>query len=71
MLGKRQKLKYEIVDNKTEETVDLEPIKLKTFHSACIWSSLSTGLLIIVYFVPSISLTFYQRWLFQVRFFTK
>lgn len=71
MLGKRQKLKYEIVANKTEETVDLEPIKHKSFNSACIWSSLSTGLLIVVYFVPSISLTFYQRWLFQVRLFTK
>lgn len=68
MLGRRQKLKYDLVENKGDEAVDLEPVKRRGFNGACLWSSVGTLLLISIYFVPSVGLTFYQRWLFQVFF---
>lgn len=66
MLGKRQKLKYEIVDTEDETTADFEQKQRTFFTSTCIWSSLFTSVLIGTYYIPSICLTFYQRWLFQV-----
>lgn len=69
MFGRRQKMKYNLVESKGDETVELEPVKrASNFTGACLWSSVGTGLLIGIYFVPSVGLTFYQRWLFQVRF---
>lgn len=66
MLGKRQKLKYEIVNNLGDDDVEIETVKKKIVTNPCIWSSVCTILLISLYFVPSIGLTFYQRWLYQV-----
>jgi hypothetical protein len=66
MLGKRQKLKYEAVENEEEETTDFEEKKRSLCNAACFWSTLFTSILIGTYYVPSICLTFYQRWLFQV-----
>jgi solute carrier family 35 protein C2 len=68
MLGKRQKLKYEAVENE-EETTDFEEKKRSLCNAACFWSSLFTSILIGTYYVPSICLTFYQRWLFQTFHF--
>lgn len=65
MFGKRQKLKYDLVESKGDENVDLS-VKKSTINGACFWSSVGTVFLISVYFVPSVGLTFYQRWLFQV-----
>lgn len=65
MLGRRQQ-KYEAVESIPEEETDLEFKKRKIFTTTCLWYSFRTVLLISTYFVPSIGLTFYQRWLFQV-----
>ncbi|KAG5889718.1 hypothetical protein JTB14_010192 [Gonioctena quinquepunctata] len=66
MFKSLRKTKYVAVDDKDEpETVDLEPMKRKVCTPACLWSSLFTGLLIGTYYIPSIGLTFYQRWLYQ------
>lgn len=70
MFGRRQKLKYDLVESKGDEGIELvEPVKRRHFNGACVWSSFGTVLLISIYFVPSVGLTFYQRWLFQVIFF--
>lgn len=67
MLGRRQKMKYNLVESKGDESVELvEPVKRVNVTSACLWSSIGTVFLIVIYFVPSVGLTFYQRWLFQV-----
>lgn len=66
MLGRRQKLKYEIVNNVADEEVEIETVKKKIITKSCLWSSIYTILLISLYFVPSIGLTFYQRWLYHV-----
>lgn len=66
MLGKRQKLKYEKVDDR-EDLYEVETsVKYRSFNKVCLWSSFLTSLLICIYYVPSVGLTFYQRWLFQV-----
>lgn len=65
MAGKRQKLKYKSVDTK-EDDFNLNIAKAKFFSPACLWTSFSTLLLISIYFIPSVGLTFYQRWLLQV-----
>lgn len=64
MVGRRQKIKYEIVDHE-EENPEKEPAKCKLISTASAWAILSSSLLIATYFVPSIGLTFYQRWLLQ------
>ncbi|RZB40652.1 solute carrier family 35 member C2 [Asbolus verrucosus] len=64
MLGKRQKLKYEAVES--EEETDFDEKKRGFCNPACFWSSLFTAILIGTYYIPSICLTFYQRWLLQV-----
>ncbi|XP_044269319.1 solute carrier family 35 member C2 [Tribolium madens] len=68
MLG-RQKFKYEAVDSDDEPPSDFEEKKRGFFNSACFWSSLFTSILIGTYYIPSICLTFYQRWLFQTFHF--
>lgn len=67
MYSSKKKLKYTAVKDPDEfEKVDIEPMKRKCFTPACFWSSLFTSLLIGTYYIPSIGLTFYQRWLYQV-----
>lgn len=66
MLGRRQKLKYEIVDNVGDEEIEIDTIKKKIITKPCVWSSICTLILITIYFIPSIGLTFYQRWLYTV-----
>lgn len=68
IFGKSGKLKYTAVKNPDEpDTVDLEPMKQRCFTPACFWSSLFTSVLIGTYYIPSIGLTFYQRWFLQVK----
>lgn len=69
MLGKRQKQKYEKVNSVgLDEHVDSETsLKKKNVNPACLWSAFITILLISIYYIPSVGLTFYQRWLLQVR----
>lgn len=63
-----KKFKYTAVSGPDEgESADVEPMKRKFCTTACLWSSLFTGVLIGIYYIPSIGLTFYQRWLYQVR----
>lgn len=64
MLGRRQQ-KYEAVESLPDDEVDVELKKRRIFTTPCLWYSLRTVLLIFTYFVPSIGLTFYQRWLYQ------
>lgn len=67
MLGRRQKLKYEIVENAVDEDiVEVGKIRRKVLTKQCVWSSACTVLLITLYFIPSIGLTFYQRWVYNV-----
>lgn len=66
MLGKRQKLKYEKVDDREDHYEVETSVKYRSFNKVCLWSSFLTSLLICVYYIPSVGLTFYQRWLFQV-----
>ncbi|XP_023027283.1 solute carrier family 35 member C2 [Leptinotarsa decemlineata] len=66
MFKSDKKPKYVAVnDNDEPETVELESMKRKFCSPACVWSSLFTCVLIGTYFIPSIGLTFYQRWLYQ------
>ncbi|XP_050513598.1 solute carrier family 35 member C2 isoform X1 [Diabrotica virgifera virgifera] len=61
-----KKPKYRVVDNTDEpETLDLEPMKRKICSPTCLWSSLFTGCLIGLYYIPSVTLTFYQNWLYK------
>ncbi|KAJ8938783.1 hypothetical protein NQ318_010310 [Aromia moschata] len=60
-----KKLKYTAVKNPEESQVELEEMKRKICTPACLWSSVITGVLIGIYYIPSIGLTFYQRWLYQ------
>ncbi|KAJ8924754.1 hypothetical protein NQ315_000907 [Exocentrus adspersus] len=61
-----KKTGYTAVTNPAEtDSLDIEPMKRKLCSVNCLWSSLFTGLLIGTYYVPSIGLTFYQRWLYQ------
>ncbi|KAH1002699.1 hypothetical protein HUJ04_008763 [Dendroctonus ponderosae] len=71
MFGNRSNVKYTAIQ-KTEdtanipETVDFEPMKRKLFCTpSCLGSALFTGALIGTYYIPSVGLTFYQRWLSQ------
>lgn len=48
------------------DLLDKTNSKRKIISQACFWGSFKTTLLIAVYFVPSIGLTFYQRWLLKV-----
>lgn len=64
MVGRRQK--YEAVECLPEEEDDLQVKQRRILTTNCLWYSLRTILLIATYFVPSIGLTFYQRWLYQV-----
>lgn len=67
IFGKSGKPKYTAVSNPDEpETVDLEPMKPRCITPTCFWSSLFTSVLIGTYYIPSIGLTFYQRWFYQV-----
>lgn len=71
MFGNRSNVKYTAIE-KTEdtanirETVDFEPMKRKFCTPSCLGSALFTGALIGTYYIPSVGLTFYQRWLSQV-----
>lgn len=65
MFASNRRNKYTSVKN-TDETVDFEPTKRNIFTPVCFKTSLFTAILISSYFVPSIGLTFYQRWLYQV-----
>lgn len=50
-----------------EEYLDFEPkMKRKFCSPSCLWSAVFTGALIGTYYIPSVGLTFYQRWLLQV-----
>lgn len=67
MFTKSYKSKYTAVLNPDEsEDQDIEPMKRNICTLGCLWSSLFTGILIGTYYIPSIGLTFYQRWLYQV-----
>ncbi|KAK4877735.1 hypothetical protein RN001_010241 [Aquatica leii] len=64
MVGRRQK--YEVVEclhEEEENELDMKP--RKTVTRTCLWYYFRNILLISVYFVFSIGLTFYQRWLYQ------
>ncbi|KAF7271753.1 solute carrier family 35 member C2 isoform X2 [Rhynchophorus ferrugineus] len=70
MFGKSSRVKYSIVDKEDDntnegETVDFEPMKRKFCTPSCLWSAVFTGALIGTYYIPSVGLTFYQRWLLQ------
>lgn len=65
MFASNRRTKYTAVKN-PDETVDFEPINRKIFTPSCFKTSIFTGILIGTYFIPSIGLTFYQRWLYQV-----
>lgn len=63
-----QRNKYLAVDNDDPAIIDqleFEPMKKKFCSPSCIWTVLFTSLLISCYYIPSIGLTFYQRWLYQ------
>ncbi|CAH0546770.1 unnamed protein product [Brassicogethes aeneus] len=62
-----QKLKYSLVENEIDETetVDFEPMKRKFCSPTCVKASIFTSILIGAYYIPSIGLTFYQRWFLQ------
>ncbi|XP_030760765.1 solute carrier family 35 member C2 [Sitophilus oryzae] len=71
MFGSRNKVKYSILDKNDDnnpveaETVDFQPMKRKFCTPSCLWSAIFTGALIGTYYIPSVGLTFYQRWLLQ------
>lgn len=67
IVGRRQKMKYEKVLTEQDD-VDVETTKRKLFSPQRVWAMLSTSLLIGLYFIPSIGLTFYQRKLLQVNY---
>lgn len=72
MFGKRNNVRYTVIDRNEDdllehrETVDFEPMKRKFCTPSCLWSAVFTGALIGIYYIPSVGLTFYQRWLLQV-----
>lgn len=75
MCPKKIQYKYVKVDNDNEleqqeeiAVIDLEEttMKRKFLTPRCLWTSGFTGLLLACYYVPSITLTFYQRWFLQV-----
>lgn len=72
MFGKRNNVKYTAIDRNEDdvpdykETVEFEPMKRKFCTPSCLWSAVFTGALIGIYYIPSVGLTFYQRWLLQV-----
>lgn len=70
MFGRRNNLKYKVVDNETvfEDADDFEPVKKDFASYSFAQTSLFTLLLVVVYYIPSIGLTFYQHWLYEVRF---
>ncbi|KAF5295492.1 hypothetical protein FQR65_LT10480 [Abscondita terminalis] len=64
MVGRRQK--YEVVEclhDEEENDLEMKPRTLCT--TTCLWYYFRNILLISVYFLFSIGLTFYQRWLYQ------
>lgn len=63
-MGKHQK--YVAVNSNSPDELEIDP-KRSIISTQCIWTSIRIALLLAVYFVPSISLTFYQRWLLQVN----
>lgn len=65
MFTSNRRNKYTSVKH-TDDTIDFEPTKRAIFTPNCFKASLFTGILISIYFIPSIGLTFYQRWLYQV-----
>lgn len=65
MFASSRRNKYTSVKN-TDEALDFEPTKRHIFTPTCFKTSLFTAILISSYFIPSIGLTFYQRWLYQV-----
>lgn len=71
MFGRRNNLKYKVVENETiyEDADDFEPVKKDSTSYSFAQTSLFTLLLIVVYYIPSIGLTFYQHWLYEVTFF--
>lgn len=72
MVGKR-KVRYSAVSDggiskdpeQDVEDIDFMQVRRRLFTPQCCWSSSLTCCLILMYFAPSISLTFYQRWLLQ------
>ncbi|KAK9889980.1 hypothetical protein WA026_008791 [Henosepilachna vigintioctopunctata] len=71
MFGRRSNLKYKVVENDTtyEDADDFEPGKRSFTSYTFTQTSLFTILLIIVYYIPSIGLTFYQHWLYETIHF--
>lgn len=73
MFSKRKNLKYAAVRKEGDEEIDFQDSKKYILTPSCVRSSVFTAVLLCTYFAPSIVLTFYQRWLFQVcnkiRFF--
>ncbi|KAJ8975318.1 hypothetical protein NQ317_000497 [Molorchus minor] len=63
MSNKRHK--YTAVINPDEFETESEEMKRKVCSPVCLWTSLFTTVLIGAYYIPSIGLTFYQRWLYQ------
>lgn len=64
--------KYEVVAGQEPncDIIDLDiERKRKILTPSCFWSSFKTIILIVIYFIPSISLTFYQRWLLKVYYY--
>ncbi|XP_050301249.1 solute carrier family 35 member C2 [Anthonomus grandis grandis] len=67
----RKNIKYTAIDKTDDsgsilqETVEFEPMKRKFCTPSCLWSAVFTGALIGTYYIPSVGLTFYQRWLLQ------
>lgn len=70
MCPKKLAYKYVAVDKDNveleHEEIDDLTMKRKYITPRCLWTSLFTCLLVTCYYVPSMSLTFYQRWLLQV-----
>lgn len=69
MVNERKKSKYEALHDLDRDENDDMVIKKKLFTPVCLWSSIYTAFLISTYFIPSIGLTFYQRWFLQVNLF--
>ncbi|KAL1517358.1 hypothetical protein ABEB36_001129 [Hypothenemus hampei] len=70
MFQQRDNVKYTPLDlqdvpQAEQETVEFEPMKRTVCTSSCLWSTIFTGALIGTYYIPSVGLTFYQRWLLQ------
>lgn len=62
-MAKQQK--YVVIDS-NDEVYETES-KRTVITPTCIWTSVRTVILLTIYFAPSVILTFYQRWLLQVK----